>query len=132
MMGIRRLAAQAAALISIGLFSAGTAQADVFCSFSVANLWLSSDGWVNVNLTSPSGNKNWWLCQQGMNTSVDDGITPKTVNSANCAAVYSQLLTAQLQNRPISFQFRSAANCSAASLPADGVLNPYYVNIGIF
>jgi len=129
---MRRFLTHAAALLAMGICYPGTARADVFCNFSVANLWLSSDGWVNVVLNSPSGNKNWWLCQQGMNTSVDDGVTPKTVNAGNCAAVYSQLLTAQLQSRPIYFQFRAAANCSTASLPADGVLNPYYVNIGIF
>jgi hypothetical protein len=31
-------------------------------------------------------------------------------------------------------QFHGSANCASASLPPDGatVLNPYYVNIGIF
>lgn len=131
-MGIRRFLTHVAAILSTGACYPGTAQADVFCSFSVANLWLSSEGWVNVVLNSPLGNKNWWLCQQGANTSIDDGYAPRTVNPANCAAVYSQLLTAQLQSRPVYFQFRAPANCNAASLPADGALNPYYVNIGIF
>ena len=104
----------------------------MLCSFTVSNLWLSSDGWVNVVLTSLAGNRNWWLCQQGASTSVDDGYAPRTVNSGACAAVYSQLLTAQLQSREVYFQFRGPANCNAASLPPDGALNPYYVNLAIF
>ena len=131
-LSIGRLLTGAAAFLSIGIGYPTAAQADVFCSFTVSNLWLSSDGWVNVVLAGPAGNKNWWLCQQGASTSVDDGYAPRTVNSATCAAVYSQLLTAQLQSRQVYFQFRAPANCNAASLPPDGALNPYYVNLGIF
>jgi hypothetical protein len=95
-MRINGILAKATLVLSLATIHPTAASADVFCSYQVANLWLSSEGWVNVAFTSALGNKNWWLCQQGANTNVNDGYAARVVNPANCAAVYSQLLTAQM------------------------------------
>lgn len=122
------LATACAALLS----AASPAAADVFCSYKVDHLWLTSDGWINVSFTSDLGNKSWWLCQQGSSTSANDGYGTKTVTSETCAAVYSQLLSARLSDRQIIFQFHGPSDCNASSLPADGRMTLYYANIGIY
>lgn len=121
------LATACAALLS----AASPAAADVFCSYKVDHLWVTSEGWINVSFTSDLGNKNWWLCQLGTNTSVNDGYGNRTVNPDTCSAVYSQLLSARLSDRSVMFQFHGPSDCNASSLPGDGVMALHYANIGI-
>lgn len=104
--------------------------AEVFCAYKVEHVWVTPDGWVNATFSSGLGNKNWWLCQQGANTPVNDGYADKMVNANTCAAVFSQLLSARLSDHVIFFQFHGPNDCNAANLPADGRPTLYPANIG--
>jgi len=126
----RQATAAAAAMLSVILSPA--AQADVSCAFTIANLSITPDGWINGAFSGSGSGKTWWICAVSGSTTVNDGYAPRTITSDNCKTIYAQLLTLKISAKQVTMQFHGPADCSSAALPADGNQpNPFPTIFGI-
>ncbi len=107
--------------MSIPILLASTAaHADVYCSFTINTLFMTPDGWINSSLGGNGYSKGWWICPVSGSTTINDGYQSRTVTSDSCKALWSQFLSLKAAEKPIVLQFHGPADCSSASLPADG------------
>lgn len=103
------------------LSMSSAALADVVCPFQVGTLSVTGDGWISVSFNSGAYWKNWWLCPTSGSTTVNDGYSAsRVVSSDSCKTIYTQLVTAKATGRRIHLFFHGPADCTSASLPADG------------
>lgn len=108
------------AISVIGAISVAPAHADVACTFAITNISLIGSGWVGLSLNAGSVSKTWWICPVSGSTVTNDGYGTLTVSADTCRGIYSQLLTLKVSGKPLMLIFHGPADCSSASLPADG------------
>lgn len=104
----------------LALAASTSAMADVSCPFQITGLNLTPDGWVNISVAGSGFYRGWWICPTGGSITTTDGYATRTISSDNCKTIYTQLLTAKATGRRIHFVFHGPADCSSASIPADG------------
>lgn len=106
------------------------ARADITCALDVYQIALTPDGWVSASFTSSSIYRIWWICPVSGSTVVNDGYSSaRTISSEACRSIYTQLLTIKASGKAASFAYNGLADCSGASLPADGFpsLFPFFI-----
>jgi hypothetical protein len=113
--------------LSIGL--AAPAKADTGCGFTLNNVAITWDGWLNIVASTGGVTRSWWLCNVSGSAAVSFGNGQTgSVNSESCRAIYAKMLTAHASNKVVGMWFIGINDCSAASLPADGTISRYPVN----
>ncbi len=103
------------------VLSPDIARADVSCSFTVSSVLIDSFGNLSPSLTGNGYTYSWYLCNLSGTYSANNGYSANIpVTSAQCSALYAQLLTARSSGRPIVFGFHGPADCTPTALPANG------------
>lgn len=125
-----RVRALFAALLGASLITSSPAQADTGCSFTVNDVGISWDGWLNVNVTTGGVTRYWWICNISGTASVNFGNGQTgNINAESCRGMYTNFLTAFASNKQIGMWFLGINDCTAASLPADGMPARSPINI---
>lgn len=120
--------------LSISFALSAPASADVACQMNITSTVIGADGWFLSLLDSTaSGPKQYAVCSFIGNISVNDGFAARTITPDQCKAIYSQFLTAKAAARPVILNFKNPTDCSAASLPPNGLppsgAYPYYFSL---
>lgn len=124
--------AVAGATAFISLISGQAAHADVTCLLDLYQINVTPDGMVNLNITTATSSRSWWLCSLvGSMENINDGYGIRTISSEACRSLYTHLLTIKASGRPAYFAYHGPTDCSDASLPAPGFMSLYPFFIGI-